>query len=148
MINSQPRPTSHQTTPCLSGQWLRHPKAKAREKHSYFKPGKFKTLQHDQFVNRFHSWQLRVLSCPLPFKRLLETPVIQKVKHYNIYIHIIKVHLATDATKSFNNQFYDWFEVTFWSWQCQKTSDNVTKFIFLFPDISAQAKLVSIQKCI
>lgn len=49
MINSQPRPTSHQTTPCLSGQWPRHPKAKAREKHSYVKPGRFKRLQHDQF---------------------------------------------------------------------------------------------------
>lgn len=31
-----------------------HPKATAREKHSYIQPGKFKRLQHDQFVNSFH----------------------------------------------------------------------------------------------
>lgn len=133
MINSQPRPTSHQTTPCLSGQWLRHPKAKAREKHSYIKTWE---------IQKTSTWSvcqqipfMAVESCKLSFdlsKRLLEIPIMHKVKHYNIFIHIIKIHLATDATKSFNNQFYYWFEVTCCSWQCHKTSDNVTKFIFLF----------------
>lgn len=76
-------------TPKGQGQKNKNKNSK-KQKHNYIKPGNFKIqikrLQRDQFSNKFHSRQLRCLSCPLTFQNIFfGNSVFHKVKHWNIF---------------------------------------------------------------